>query len=221
MEEIELEKQRIIMNERMRRESFLSIVGAFEPEEKDILRILITDNAAYPIGTIRNRIIEEMAKSNKNSLLLIYGIKPEVLTNIEKKIETTDGKLTETEIKAIAGLKAEGSDGIDLVFSFLSDETLIKLYKILRGGYGGPESLTSKIKLWEKALKHKLKKKVPSWDGIDSAMTNLKNYGLVDERKVIGKNTDTIYFIPSALYNLYEELQKKPKKTAAEAFWFS
>lgn len=220
VDQVEIEKQKAIVNERLKREDFLSLVNVLNKIEREVLRLLIKNNSALAIRTIRNEIIWNLANARIKEIFGTYYL-PSLYPLTSQHFVDLSNEQKDKLIKNKTFPMSK--DALKVFNAFQNDADLIK------DGYA-PLSFTDKIQTLEKALKISLAKKdrtgyIPSWDAIKGSLSSLKELGLVEERKLEGKRADTMYYASPILYSLWEQqndaVQSKNKKTEAERFWFS
>lgn len=192
---------------------FLSTVSMLDDvAEQQALRILIQKNTALAKKTIWQYIIVKIGEQYKAQI-------EKLLSNPDMKEEKIKNLRGPTNLPGAirAGLK-EGKDALELVelYIFWNESEIIE-----RGGIS--LTLTEKSTFLALALRL-LGVSVPSLDATGRALERLTALGFILKRNVEGKHAKALFYVNPEVYMLWEkqkaEVDKKPKKSEVERFWF-
>ncbi len=225
MDEIDIQRQKAIISERMRTQSFLSVIVELTPTEKEVLRVLIVSGSALPIKTIRSAIITHIVQRHKKELLAHV---PE--TALEDPFASFASLMAKSQT-LFASAKSQTprivpnpiqQPTIYIAASLVPDELALE-----RGIT--PFSSTKKVSIWEHAVRQYLPNaEIPNWAAIKNAVASLqKETGFVEKRPTPGKKAKLSYYASPILYALWEQQNEKVRKipkaerNAAQKFWFS
>lgn len=186
-------------------QKFIEFVRQFDPVSQEVLRILISSNAAMSVQTIRNAYIQHQTTQNASKLQAFAEHLTRSPQTVKASVLNKNKKLKDAEAlkKSLYKLSKTDSElfleGID------------------------PLPPSEKLQITEAMLKT-LDIQIPARETIGSILQTLAQAGIVKITIPSGKKADAFYFISSRVYDLWymqrEQLKDKTNKTDAEKFWF-
>ena len=219
MKEQQLRQERSELEFYMEKEDFSSIIGSRTPDEKEVLIVLLKENAALTIGTIRNCIVRSYADRYKEQLLKLtntelYLIDPNYTGSVSKKSEKEwkhigMEKWISAAIESIKKYEKTDQDKANILKTFIDDAALIQ-HNI------NPLPMYVKVAVWDKALQ-KIGSSAPSrkavitsvryLDGIELDRNNqpvFEGLGLLSKRKLEGTKGDWAFYVATRIRNLWD-----------------
>ncbi len=219
MKEQQLRQERAEIEFHMNKEDFSSIIGSRTPEEREVLLVLLKENAALTIGTVRNYIVRNYASRYKEQLMRLTGtelylVDPNYTGSVSKKAEASwkrinIEKINATVVDYIKKYQKSDEEKANILKSFTEDAVLVQ-HSI------DPLPLYLKVVVWDKALQ-KIGSSAPSrkavvtavryLDGLELDKNNepvFEGLGLLSKRKLEGTKGDWAYYVATRIRNLWD-----------------
>lgn len=233
MKEQQIRQERAEIEFHIGKGDFSAIIGSRTPEEREVLLVLLKENAALTIGTIRNYIVRSYADRYKEQLLKLTGtelymVDPNYTGSVPKKAEKdwkrmSMEKWNATAIEYIKRYQKTDKDKADLLKSFTDDAALIQ-HSI------DPLPLYLKVAVWDKALQ-KIGSSAPSrkavvtavryLDGLELDKNNqpvFEGIGLLGKRMLEGTKGDWAYSVPSHIRELWEQKRQQVQERIMKGY---